>query len=168
MRTIECSREQDVIDALATGRWPARVADELTAHVTACEICADTLAVASPILAEPDAFATDARVPSSAVMWWRAQMRAKQEAARDAVRPVNVAHIIGAFCVAAAAVALVVLYSPLVRGWAAATIAGLASDVNRVGLQSALLSQGWLMPALAAAVWLIITPLALYFALAED
>ena len=168
MRTVECSREQDVIDALASGRWPARVADELTAHVAACGICADTLAVAGPILAEHDTFTTDARVPSSAVMWWRAQMRAKQEAAREAARPVNVAHLVGALCVTAAAVAMIVLFSPLVRGWAATTLASLAGDVDRVGLQSALLSQGWLMPALIAGIWLVITPLALYFALAED
>lgn len=168
MRTFECSREQDVIDAVASGRWPARVADELTAHVAACPICEDTLAVVAPILAEQDRFPSDAHVPSSAVMWWRAQMRAKQEAAREAARPVNVAQIVGALCAAAVVVAMIVGFSPLVRGWAAATIGSLAGDIARVGLQSALLSQGWLIPALAAAAWLVITPLALYFALAED
>jgi hypothetical protein len=168
VRTVECSREQDVIDALATGRWPSRVADELRQHVVSCQICGDTLAVAGPILAERDSFSTEAHVPSSAVMWWRAQMRAKQEAAREATRPVNVAHTVGAICAVALAVALIVIFSPLVRGWTVNTIDSLTGDVARVGLQSALLSQGWLMPALLAGVWLVLTPLAIYFALAED
>ena len=168
MRTVECSREQDVIDALASGRWPARVADELAAHVASCRICEDTLAVAGPILAEHDTFTTDAHVPSSAVMWWRAQMRAKQEAAREAARPVTVAQIVGGICVMAVAVALMVVFSPLVRGWIVNTIDSVTGDVTRLGLQSALLSQGWLLPAALACVWLVVTPLALYFALAED
>ena len=29
------------------------------------------------------------QIPSSAVMWWRAQMRARQEAAREASRPIT-------------------------------------------------------------------------------
>ncbi|HET7220305.1 MAG TPA: hypothetical protein VFJ02_19755 [Vicinamibacterales bacterium] len=168
MRTVECSREQDVVDALATGRWPARIADELRQHVASCQICRDTLAVAGAILAEPDTFSADARVPSSAVMWWRAQMRAKQEAAREAARPVNVAQTVGAICAIALAVAFVVMFSPLVRGWAVNTIDSLTGDIARVGLQAALLTQGWLMPALLAGLWLLITPLAIYFALAED
>jgi hypothetical protein len=168
VRSVECSREQDVIDALASGRWPSRVADELRAHVASCQICDDTLTVAAPIVAEHDRFSADAGVPSSAVMWWRAQMRAKQEAAREAARPVNVAQIVGAICALAVAVAMIVIFSPLVRGWAVNTIESLTGDVARVGLQSALLSQGWLMPALLAGVWLVITPFAIYFALAED
>ena len=168
MRTVECSREQDVIDALASGRWPARVPDDLRQHVASCQICDDTLAVAGPLLSEQDTFSTDARVPSSAVMWWRAQMRAKQEAAREAARPVTVAQIVGAVGAIALVATLIVFFSPLVRGWMSETVDNLTGDVARVGLQTALLSHGWLMPALVACLWLVLTPIAIYFAVAED
>lgn len=168
MRTIECSREQDVIDALTSGRWPERAPGELRQHVATCQICEDTLTVVGPIIAVHDSFATDARVPSSAVMWWRAQMRAKQEAAREAARPLNVAQVVGGLSAVALVAASIVFFSPMVRGWLSGAVHDLTVDVSRVGLQSALLSQGWLMPALVACLWLVLTPLAIYFAVAED
>ena len=61
------------------------------------------------------------RIPSSAVMWWRAQMRARQEAAREAARPINVAHVIALVSVAALTIVALVALSPwfggLLGGW---------------------------------------------------
>ena len=49
---IECSREQDVLDAITTGRWPGRCDAELRDHVEFCGICQDVAAVFSAISAE--------------------------------------------------------------------------------------------------------------------
>jgi hypothetical protein len=38
--------------------------------------------------------------PSSAIVWWRAQMRARQEAARAAERPLAIVHALSIACVA--------------------------------------------------------------------
>jgi hypothetical protein len=86
--TCECVREQDVLDALTAGRWPARCDDDLRAHVSDCAICRDLADVAGALMAEQDAAWHDARVPSAGVMWWRAQLRAREDAARAAGRPV--------------------------------------------------------------------------------
>ena len=162
MRTIECSREQDVIDALSTGRWPERAPGDLQAHVASCEICSDTLTVASLVLADHDDPAVDPRLPSSAVMWWRAQMRARQEAAREAARPIAVAQVIGAVCAVAVLLVIGLWFSPLAREW----FTGVAGN-REFSLRAALTMYGWLLPAFMILLSLIVTPL-VYFAVVED
>ena len=44
MTFAECPREAEVIDALTTMQWPERCAEELKAHVAACEGCRDVVA----------------------------------------------------------------------------------------------------------------------------
>ena len=41
MSRIECSRELEILDAVASGRWPNRADAELRAHASTCSICAD-------------------------------------------------------------------------------------------------------------------------------
>ena len=88
---IQCPRESDVLDALASARWPNRVDAELTSHVASCEICRDVITVAAAMREDHDAAWQEANVPSSGQMWWRAEMRTRQDAIREASRPVAVA-----------------------------------------------------------------------------
>jgi hypothetical protein len=55
----------------------------------------------------------EARVPSAAHVWWRAQMRARQEAAAAAARPIAVAQGVAAASAAGLAAAAIAF------GWAA-------------------------------------------------
>ena len=96
MKRIDCCHEDDVLDALSSGRWPDRADQTLRAHVACCAVCADIVDVAGAILDGRDDNVGDMHIPSSAVMWWRAQMRARQEAAREASRPITVAEFVGA------------------------------------------------------------------------
>jgi hypothetical protein len=48
--------------------------------------------VAEAIAAEAALARSEAAPPSSAIVWWRAQMRARQEAARSAERPITIVH----------------------------------------------------------------------------
>lgn len=163
MRTVDCVREQDVVDALASGRWPERVSDDLRCHVDGCDICADTLAVALPLLLDRDAPGDEPHIPSSAVMWWRAQLRARQDAAREAARPIAVAQIVGGISVVAALSIVVLAFSPLAREW----VTGLAGGTHAFTLE-ALTLHGWLLPGLMLLLGLVLTPLAIYFAVVED
>ncbi len=56
--------------------------------------------VAEAIGAEASCAAAESQPPSSAIVWWRAQMRARQEAAQIAERPITIVH---ALSIAAAA-----------------------------------------------------------------
>jgi hypothetical protein len=48
--------------------------------------------VADAIAAEASTARREAQPPSSAIVWWRAQMRARAEAARAVERPVTIVH----------------------------------------------------------------------------
>ncbi len=85
--TCECDREDDVLDALAAERWPERCDEDLRTHVNACAVCADLAEVAAALLDDREAAWREARVPPAGVVWWRAQLRAREEAARAAGRP---------------------------------------------------------------------------------
>lgn len=54
--------------------------------------------VADAIAAEAAAARHEGAPPSSAIVWWRAQMRARQEAARAAERPLTVVHALAIAC----------------------------------------------------------------------
>ena len=88
MTLHECPRESDVLDAVASARWPDRVSPALVAHVASCDVCADVAVVAQALRDDQDRAWQEASVPSSGQVWWRAEMRAKQEAIRAASRPI--------------------------------------------------------------------------------
>ena len=85
MNTIECPRESDVLMMVVTGRWPDRVPNELRVHVESCGTCAELAVAARAIDEEAEATRPLSRdLPSAGTVWWRAQLRARQEAVRDA------------------------------------------------------------------------------------
>jgi hypothetical protein len=95
MRRVDCAHEPDVLEAVYTNRWPDRVDADLRAHVATCQICADVVTIAPLLEADADLTRAEATVPESGLVWWRAQMRAREEAARTAVRPITVAQAVG-------------------------------------------------------------------------
>ena len=98
-----CPHEREVLDLVAIDQWPQRADAALVAHVTSCESCAEVASVASAVR-EWGESAPPARMPESSIVWHRAQLRAKAEAARTATRPLWAAQ---AFAVVVLAVALV-------------------------------------------------------------
>jgi heme A synthase len=96
VKAIECPRESDVLDAVVSARWPHRVTRELADHVACCAICTDVLAVGAAMRADQDAQWQHANIPSSGHVWWRAEMRARQEAIRKASRPMTIAQGVAA------------------------------------------------------------------------
>ena len=173
MSAALCRWESDLVDAVASGRWPSRVDAELRAHVAGCATCADTAAVVKALL---DGEVSDpSRVvspPPAPIVWWRAQLRAREEAARAAARPMWVAFVAALACSALAAAALLLFAAPSLGEAArafATTSADLIPSFDRAGLTgaaaTALASRG---VQLAAAAWLVLAPVAVYFAVVRD
>jgi hypothetical protein len=54
--------------------------------------------IADAIAAEASTARREAQPPSSAIVWWRAQMRARQEAARSVERPLTIVHGLAIAC----------------------------------------------------------------------
>jgi hypothetical protein len=170
VKRVDCGREEDVLDALTSGRWPDRADNELRAHVAACAICKDVAEVASAVLTVQEAEPAEMRIPSSAVMWWRAQMRARQEAAREAARPITVAQVVASVSAVALVIAALVALSP----WFGELLGNWVTDAKYVAAAmrtpSAVLAQGWMVPAIVVGVgvWLVLAPVAIYFAVADE
>jgi hypothetical protein len=105
---MSCPCERDVLDLVAIGQWPARADETLRAHVALCETCAEVASVAAVVrdwANQTDATdaAHPATMPDASVVWYRAQVRAREDAARRATRPLLVAQL---FAVATVALAV--------------------------------------------------------------
>lgn len=102
---MNCPCERDVLDLVAIGQWPARADATLRAHAAECATCAEVAAVAAAVREWADE-PQPVKVPDAAVVWYRAQVRAKEEAARRASRPVFAAQMVALVTVMLAVVTM--------------------------------------------------------------
>ena len=167
--TCECCREQDVLDALSARRWPERIDADLRTHVASCAICADLVDVATALLDDHEVAWSDAHVPPSGVVWWRAQLRAREEAARAAARPLafiqGVAASVAVWLVLALVRAVPPAYLSTWRGWAR----GLVPDITvRMPDMASVTGAVPLSILVLLAAWLLLAPVAIYFAVVDE
>jgi hypothetical protein len=120
----------------------------MRAHVSACGVCGDVVVVARALHEDYASAWQEARVPSAGLVWWRAEMRARHEAMRTAVRPINVVEGLAGAC-----------------GIAVAAI--LLSRIDIAAL-SALILERSLVFSLALGFLLVVAPIALYFVLSDE
>ena len=93
MARTSCDREDDVLALVTSGRWASRAADDLRAHAADCAVCAELALVAEAIDHDTNLSRADVpELPSSGTVWWRAQLRARQDAVRESGRPITIAH----------------------------------------------------------------------------
>ena len=129
--------------------------------------------VAEAIAAEAAIARTEAAPPSSAIVWWRAQMRARQEAAHAADRPITIVHGLAIACGIGLALSLIGSALAGVRGssgWLvdiyrslSATAAPLAS------IASIDLTSRWVtLPMTAMLISVLVASVAAYFIFADE
>jgi hypothetical protein len=167
---IKCDREPDAFEAASLGWWPDRADDDLRAHVATCESCAEVIAVASALQQDRHEAVQRAPILPAEVVWWRAEWRAREEAARAAARPITVAHVIAVACAGIAALALVGGTFGWLRTWSGWVVGLLPSvaDTSTALPDSATLAQ-WSLPlAVGLGAWLLLAPVALYLTVAKD
>jgi hypothetical protein len=163
-----CPCEQDVLDALAARRWPHRCDGELRQHVAACGVCRDLVDVASALLEERDAAGPAPDLPPASLVWWRSQLRAREEAARAAARPLRFSVRVAAACAIALALLAAAAAAPALRSVLADVriwTLGIDANAARDTAIAVLASRG---VQLAVAAWLVLGPVAIYLALADD
>ena len=166
--TCECIREQEVVEAAATGRWPERVDEDLRAHVSACAICADVAEIAPLFVAERDAAWEEADLPPASAVFWRAQLRVRREAAEQAARPMVLVQRAALAYAGVALFGLGVLLGPWLRTSTHALIRLLQSlpkDDVLVGI--AMSTSSSVLPMVGVMVLLVVAPVVLYVALAD-
>jgi hypothetical protein len=165
----ECPREADVFEAVAFGRWPAHCAD-LVEHVSTCPICADVVEVGRALHSDREALCREAQPPAAGMVWWRATIRARADAARTATQPISVLQGIAGACVVGAAAGVVSVAWQSIHwvdrlGDIAVRLASRRADIAAA---SALAAGHGLPILLALVAGLVLAPLALYFTFADD
>jgi hypothetical protein len=168
MKPVECEFESEVLAATLQSRWPGRVDADLRAHVAACEICSDVVAIASAVDGAREETRARAVVPDSGRIWWLAQLRARREAAEMAGRPITAVQVIAFTC----AVGLLGTCFGATSRWFQSTLGRIESTVAgfdaRALLPSAALSAEHSTLILATAVLLFVVPAAVYAVLGRE
>jgi hypothetical protein len=165
-----CLREDDVLTALQSPRWREDSEPSLRAHIDGCASCRQLVDLAEALLDDHHALVAEAQVPSSAIVWWRAQMRSRREAAQAVTHPITFVQGLILACAAGVTVAAAGVYVPTFRRsfqWLSAVTESLPS------VSLSLPPQAMTHPiviAVTAAVVLcaIVLPLALYFTFQEE
>ena len=170
MRKRYCVFEDDVLSALQSSRWPEASEPELRAHVKSCGICTELADVAEALLDDHQTLVTQAQIPSSAIVWWRAQMRSHREAAQVATQPMTFVQGLILACAAGLTVAAVGFFVPTFRSaieWFAKATDALPRA--SISLTPGVLANPMFMAAAAALLLCaIVLPLALYFTFQEE
>ena len=170
MNALDCRHEPEVAAAVLSGRWPQACEEELRAHASECAVCGGVTTVAELLRQDQAASLGDVRVPAAGQVWWRAAVRARVEAAHTASRPLTWMQGLAAAAVAGLAVALFGVAWPFVRE-SASRVTTLIESVSPGASEVTSLLGSVVQQALpllrSAGAFVIITPIALYFALSE-
>jgi hypothetical protein len=165
-----CIHEDDVVAAVLSRRW-GRVDDELKLHAVDCEVCRDVVAVARLFSADQEHARYEVRVPAAGQVWWRAAVRARLDAAHAVARPLTWLHGIAGACAVGVACAVIGMAWPSLRemaSWFTIEAFGADSRVADVAAFVMAAMQRSLPLAFIVAACIVIAPVALYFALADD
>lgn len=134
-----------------------------------CGTCAEVAEVAAAFFDERDIAGAEAAVPPASLVWWRCQLRAREESARLAARPIALVQAPATACVALASVAA----APTASAWLRQLIATLG--VTGWSSLPDSFSLGWVLgaaayttfPLLAVGIWIVLAPVVVYLALDE-
>ena len=161
----DCRREAEVLEAVALDRLHL-----VREHLDTCASCAEVATVARALRIDLEAGCREAHVPSAGVVWWRATIRARAEAARTVSQPITWAQGVAGAC----AVGLAVGFGGVGWRWlqtftsAADFMVRLDARRDDISAVAALVLQYALPLTLGLTACLVIAPLALYFALSDE
>ncbi|HTW80332.1 MAG TPA: hypothetical protein VME23_12370 [Terracidiphilus sp.] len=168
MTLVSCPCEKEIRELVESGQWPLASPPELRSHAEACRTCADLVLVAGAFQRARSVTLAAAKPASAGAIWWRAQLRSRQQAFERIQRPLIGAQVF----------ALVALLLPIIGFIAYEARHGLAwlnwfSDLSQSaalhagGVTSASSSgsaSGLIFVVVAAATFVLIAGAAVFFA----
>ncbi len=113
MTFVSCTCEKEIRELVESGQWPLAAPPELKSHAASCRTCADLVLVAGAFQRTRATTIAAARPATPGAIWWRAQLRSRQQAFERIQRP-----LIGAQVFALVAVLLPIIgftWSPFRR-----------------------------------------------------
>ncbi len=165
MRT--CALEETVLAATRAMSHDA-LPDSVLEHLAECDGCREIHVLASSLQEERAEVLRQARVPSAGQVWWRAELRARHEAATVAARPITVVSGLAAACVVGVLASLTGVLAWWLRDVLAlpAVVTELVASITPG--HWALPTGMWLGVWLLAAALLVGAPVMLYVALRDE
>jgi len=167
MTLVSCPCEKEIRELVERGQWPLASPPELRTHAAQCRSCGDLVLVASAFQRARTTTIAAAKPASAGAIWWRAQLRSRQQAFQRIQRPLIGAQVF----------ALVALLLPIIgfiafearHGLTWLTWFGKASQSAQLhagDLSSASNSgsaSGLIFVVVAAATFALVAGVALYF-----
>lgn len=83
-----CPHEPELKAMLNAGHWPQAAPAELRSHVAACRACSNLALLTSAFRAERAAASASVQLPPAGLLWWRAQLRRRNQAMERINRPI--------------------------------------------------------------------------------
>jgi hypothetical protein len=166
MNAGECPREHEVVSAVLLRRWPHGCDEDLRAHAAECAVCQETVTVAALLHEDGQAERREVQVPAAGQVWWRAAIRARVEAVQAAERPMTWLHGVAGACAVGIVAALAGAAWPLVATWFSERSWSLS--VGAIGALVVSLLQRSLPLVILAAAFVILAPIAIYFAMSDE
>jgi hypothetical protein len=160
MTPTDCRYETAVLEEIEAGRWPSASAAELRAHAAACPVCADVALVAAEMRAADGAPTAPLILPSAGQVWWRAELRARNEAVQLAQRPLIAVQVVAAVVAVLGLATGLRWIAPNAWSWLVET-AGLARTADGIGTWGVML-------ILSIGFWLVLAPIAVYMVVRAD
>jgi len=153
-----CSKQSDVAAMLTRGHWPNACPPELRMHMATCRSCTDLVRVTQAFQQSRAAATAQAQLPPPGVLWWRAQLRRRNEALRRVSKPLFGAYVFALAITLLGAVGGIVFQarhgSPWLAWIARAGVESLSpSDLLASGGGLAILIPVFAMVAVAGAVF---------------
>lgn len=99
-----CPHETEIQAIVRSGHWPEACDPELRNHVETCRTCGEQLLVLHAFHSARAHTMQAARVDHPNLLWWRAQLRRRNDALQRVSRPITTAQIF-AFCISVLAAA---------------------------------------------------------------
>ena len=105
MNLFFCALEKELQATLLQGRWPHACDPDLRTHVDGCGDCQEIVFVTQSLQKAKSQGEQLARLRSPGLLWWRAQLRRRNEAIQSVTEPLALAEKVGllgllvAFCV---------------------------------------------------------------------
>ncbi len=117
MSPLTCSRSAELSAVLRSGNLPAAWEPSLREHVDKCRQCSDQVLVSETLKAARMKMMAAAPMGSPQLLWWRAQVRRRNEALEKLSKPTSVAGTVAALCTLLVAVVLLVWRAQGSDGW---------------------------------------------------
>jgi len=117
MKIPHCHREQEVLDAVRSGRWSGAWGEEIRTHAAACPVCSEVALVAEAMIQEHHLEEADVRLPSAGLVWWKAQLAARRSAEARATQPIALAERFAQGAALLTALGLAFWQWPRISGW---------------------------------------------------